>query len=178
MYFFHQTNQQLKLTSTRPQIERGIRWTLPNTTILEPKQPTIVEVKLSIRPSQLETGIYQDYLTVTIADQNYDLPYLFINQTAAFPEIAGFELEQSTKDEDIYYLRLQIAAQSEALTVDHYDPTTFAYLGQLYHEENIEAGLLEAEIDLSNSKRLNHYLINVTIESNQQPSSFQQLIKH
>ncbi len=28
-------------------------------------------------------------LTVTIADQNYDLPYLFINQTAEFPQIAG-----------------------------------------------------------------------------------------
>lgn len=174
----NQTDQPIKLDFKRPQIKQGIRWTLPKATILKPNQPTQIEIKLSIRPTQLETGIHQDYLTVTIADQNYDLPYLFINQTAEFPQIAGFELEQSTKNEQIYHLRLQIADQSEALTVDHYDPVTFAYLGQLFYEEKIEAGLLEAEIDLSDSKLLNHYLINVTIESTHQTTSFQQLIKH
>ena len=172
------TTEPIKLAFKRPQIKQGIKWTLPMTTILEPNEPTPIEVKLSIRPQQLETGIHQDYLTVTIDEENYDLPYLFINQTAEFPQIAGFELEQSTKDEQIYHLRLQVADQSDSLTVDHYDPVTFAYLGQLYYADGIEAGLLETEIDLSDSKPLNHYLINVTIESTHQTTSFQQLIKH
>src|SRR5690625_4636297 len=120
--------------------------------------------------------MYQDYLTVLINEDSYRLPYLLINQTAPYPEIAGFELEPAVQDESKYQLRLQVANDSDELIVDIYDPVTFTYLDQLHFQTDIEAGLFETEIDLSDLKLLDHYLINVTIQTGTEPTHFQQIL--
>lgn len=169
----NQTDDSLSVQFQRPRLEPGLRWTLPATNHLQPNETKTIDLSLKIRPDQLATGMYQDYLTVLINQETYQLPYLFINQTATFPQIVGFELEQSVRNEHMYQLRLQIANTSDTLTIDLYDPATLTYLAQLHFEEEIDAGLFETTIDLSDIKRLDHYLINVSIQADDEITHFQ-----
>ena len=166
----------IKVRFSRPPIKKGVRWTLPKSTTLHPNEAKTLPIQLSIRPDQLKTGIYQDYLTVEIDRKDYHLPYLFINQTAEFPHIAGFEVEQSYKDEQIYHIRLQLANTTESLMIELYDPVTYAYLGELLYAENLEAGLFETTIDLSDEKQLDQYLLNVTITTDNETTYYQHTI--
>lgn len=172
------SDQPLVIQFDRPFIEQGIRWTLPETETVAPNESSEMDIALTIRPDQLESGVHQDYLTVKINDEAYQLPYLFVNQTASFPQIAGFEIEPSLTEEQIYHVRLQLAEASERIVIDLYDPVTFTYLGQLFLQEEVEAGLLEIELDLSLIEPREYYLINVAVEKDQQTDYFQQILPY
>ncbi|WP_440897935.1 S8 family serine peptidase [Amphibacillus sp. Q70] len=172
------SDQPLAIQFDRPFIEQGVRWTLPESETIAPSESSEMEISLTIRPDQLESGVHQDYLTVNINAEPYQLPYLFVNQTASFPKIAGFEIEPSLKEEQIYHVRLQLAEASERVTIDLYDPVTFTYLGQLFIQEEVEAGLLEAELDLSVIEPKEYYLMNVAVEKDQQTDYFQQIFPY
>lgn len=171
------SDQPVKIQFKRPLIETGIRWTLPKTKMIAPNQTSELDLSLTVRPDQLTDGIHQNYLEMTIDEQIFQLPYLFVNQTASFPKVAGFEMEPSLKEEQIYHLRLQLAEASERVTIDLYDPVTFTYLGQVFNQEQLEAGLLEVDLDLSKIELKDFYLINVSIEKDQQTDYFQQILK-
>ncbi len=167
------SDQEIKVSFERPMIEQGMRWRLPSTQVIQPDQTVSLPITLLLRANQFEEGIYQGYLTMMINQQPYQLPYLVINQSAAYPKIAGFEIEPNQTESDQYFFRIQLTEPVDQLTMDLYDPVTFKHQARLYSKQNLAAGLFEGTIDLSPLSKSSSYLINITIESEGEIDYFQ-----
>ncbi|WP_017471040.1 S8 family serine peptidase [Amphibacillus jilinensis] len=157
------SDQATSIRFERSNLQAGMSWRFPSTITIEPGQSRDLPVSVTLRPDQLEQGIHQDYLSIVIDNQHYQLPYLFINQTAAYPKVAGFEIEPISAFPDRYQCRLQLAETSDQIIIDVYDPFTYAHIGRVYEQEDAEAGMLEVQLDLSEYKNQADYLFNVTV---------------
>nr|WP_239585485.1 S8 family serine peptidase [Amphibacillus cookii] len=157
------SDQATSIRFERPSLKAGISWRFPSTIMIEPGQSKDLPVSVTLRPDQLEQGIHQDYLSLTIDNQHYQLPYLFINQTATYPKVAGFEIEPISANPDHYQCRLQLAETSDQIIIDVYDPFTYTHIGRVYEQEEAEAGMLEVQLDLSEYQNQVDYLFNVTV---------------
>ncbi|SEO23430.1 minor extracellular serine protease Vpr [Amphibacillus marinus] len=169
------SNDPLLIQFDRPNLAQGIKWELPATITIQPNQTETIPLTITIRSEQLAEGMHQGYLSVQINKQTYQLPYLFINQTAAFPKLAGFELDPVLNEIGSYTLKLQLAEENDKIMLDLYDPVTYDYLGTILNEDEVAAGLYEERIDLTNIEVKPAYLINIILIKEDRIDHIQQL---
>lgn len=172
----NRSDQPLTIQFQRPMIESGLSWHLPLTKVIAPQETKKLNISATIRPDRLKEGVHQDYLTIKIDNDSYQLPYIFINQTATFPQIAGFEIQQDPTERLIFQVRLQLAEQADQVVIDLYDPENLTYIGQILREEDIKSGLYERELDLSHIEQIDYYLLNVTVHRQNETDYHQQII--
>ena len=131
-----------------PKSERGIEWELPLSFDVAPHETEEIKIKLNITSTELEEGVHEGFLTLKEQTENktYHLPYLFVNQSADQPKIAGIEFSLKPFREDVYSYSLYSTEELQLVSVDLYDPDTLTYRGNLLELEEPTVGMNEGEI--------------------------------
>lgn len=131
-----------------PKNERGISWQLPLSFQVPSKGKKDIELELEVASETLQAGIHEGYLELVeiTENQTYHLTYLFINQHADQPKIAGLEFQLKQFSEDTYKYSLYATEELKTLKIDLYDLDMLTYRGNLLNVENPIVGINEGEI--------------------------------
>lgn len=158
------TNQEQTYSFDIPKKEKGLTWDLPQTFTLDKKETKSLSIDVSINTTQLHEGVHQGWLTLSENDEDYHLPYLFVNQTADNPKAMGFEFALKPFSEDTFLYRLYVTEPAKRVTVDLYDPDTLVHERTLVETEDIDIGMNEGELDKSEIGEPGNYLALITVQ--------------
>jgi minor extracellular serine protease Vpr len=131
-----------------PKIERGMNWHVPMSFSISPGETKEIPIELDVKSKALADGVYEGFLSLEERTTNvtYHLPYLFINQSADQPKIAGIEFSVKPFNSSTYSYSLYLTEELELLSIDLYDIDTLAYRGNLLDLKDPVVGANEGEI--------------------------------
>ncbi|WP_449355034.1 S8 family serine peptidase [Virgibacillus natechei] len=158
------TNQEQTYSFDIPKKEKGLTWNLPQTFTLDKKETKTIPIEVSINATQLNEGVHQGWLTLSENDEDYHLPYLFVNQTADNPKAMGFEFALKPFSEDTFLYRLYVTEPAKRVTVDLYDPDTLVHERTLVEIEEPQTGMNEGELDKSEIGDPGNFLALITVQ--------------
>ncbi len=81
-----------------------------------------------------------------MAKKSYQLPYLFIGETADYPRIMGFSFKIDRSDKDKYKYQFYAAERVKSLQIQLYEPNSLVYEGTLLKLTDLTVGMNEGEI--------------------------------
>ncbi|MFD2044423.1 S8 family serine peptidase [Ornithinibacillus salinisoli] len=150
-----------------PKKQKGLSWKLPQAITLEKGEKKTIPIELSMTASQLEEGIHQGWLEIHGQNEEYHLPYLFINETADYPKAAGFDFHLKTFSDEEYFYQIYLTEKTESVKVDLYNPDSLLYERTLLHLEDVNVGMNEGYMKKSEIGDPGNYkaLITVQLES-------------
>lgn len=158
-------HEPLKYRFIIPKKQRGISWKLPQAFQVAAGERKTIPIELSFTSLLLEKGLHQGWLTLNQGEENYQLPYLFINQTADYPLTTGFEFALKSFSDEMYRYQVYVVdEEAKRLEVNLFDPQTLVYDRQLLALEDLQVGLNEGEIPKRKIGTPGHYQVNITIE--------------
>lgn len=169
------SQQPQRFSFSLPKQMRGVRWHFPAAFSLAIGERVQVPIELEITSDWLAEGIHQGYLNVTNGDKDYQLPYLFVNQTAEYPKAMGFELELEPLTATNYTYRLYLPEPVETLTIDLYDPDTFAHVETIVERTETEVGILEGGFSAKHMEARASYLVNISIINQGEVTDYQHM---
>ncbi|WP_285853837.1 S8 family serine peptidase [Oceanobacillus luteolus] len=142
------SDETQEFTFEYPKQQSGIQWQLPLSFTVEPKEKHELKVQLKVSSSRLPDGVHEGFLTLKEKKENktYHLPYLFVNQSADQPKIAGIEFYLKPFSEDTYSYNLYATEELRSVAIDLYDPDILTYRGNLIEIEEPTIGTNEGEI--------------------------------
>ena len=146
-----------------PNQQRGLRWHVPTSFTIGPKEKKTVPITLSVTSSQVDKGLQQGWLVLRQEDESYQLPYLFLNQEGDYPKAMGIEFSLKTFSDDEYQYRMYLPEGASEITVDLYDPVSLMFDRTLLRLENQEQGIIEGTIEKRKLGAGGQYLANITI---------------
>ncbi|WP_163969502.1 S8 family serine peptidase [Oceanobacillus halotolerans] len=132
-----------------PKKEKGLTWSLPQSFTIEANEEKTISIEVSVTSPQLENGVHQGWLRLHQHDNTYQLPYLFVNQTADQPKAMGFEFTLKPFEDDTYVYRLYVTEPAERIEVILYDPVTLMYERTFLEIEDVKTGMNEGYMDQS-----------------------------
>jgi minor extracellular serine protease Vpr len=160
-----------KFSFDYPKRQKGIEWKIPRTFYVEPGEQKNITVELIVDTKAVAEGLHQGWLDLQNGSETISLPYIFVNQTADYPKIAGFELVDTPFEKDVYTYTLYLPDGAEELYIDLYDPDTLRYLKTIVQEEDIKEGMFEGKIKKSEIAQ-GEYLVFVKVQNGENSSSF------
>lgn len=165
------SDERQQFTFNIPKRERGIMWDLPQSFTVNPFEKKTIPITLKINSRQLEAGLHDGQLFLLRKnDQNeFSLPFMFINKTANYPHVMGFSFHFDMFDEENYKYQFYMAEQARSLQVKLYDPDTLIEKGELINLNDLNIGMNEGFIERKNIDRKGHFnaLIIVQLENGQ-----------
>lgn len=147
-----------------PKQQTGLTWNLPQTFTVGKGEVKKVPIELNVTTQQLEEAIHQGWITLNQGHQMYHLPYLFINKTADYPLVNGFQFSLKVFSQDVYIYRIYLADEVKNVDVHLYHPDTLIYEGKLLSLKNIEIGMNEGEVKKSKIKQRGLYKALIRVE--------------
>lgn len=157
------TNQAQVYSFEVPEKETGVTWKLPKTFTVEKKEKVTLPIEINITAAQLKEGIHQGWLTLHQDNNEFHLPYLFVNKTADNPKAMGFEFSLKPFSNETYLYKLYVTDPAERVDVDLYDPDTLMYKRTLLTMENVKIGMNEEEIKKAELGPSGYYNAQITI---------------
>lgn len=158
------TNEEQTYSFDLPKKTKGFSWNVPQTFTLDKQEKKTVSIELSIMTSLLDPGVYQGWLTLRQKDNVYNLPYLFVNQTADFPKAMGFGFSLKPFSKNEYMYNLYVAEESAHIRVDLYEPDTLLFERTLLQLDDVQVGMNEGHMKASNVGKPGHYKAIVTVQ--------------
>ncbi|WP_058308701.1 S8 family serine peptidase [Gracilibacillus massiliensis] len=153
------SDQTKQYSFSLPKQQQDVRFQLPKSFTLAPNEKKEVEVKVTIRTTQVEESIKQGYLYLN----DIPLPYMFLTETDEIPKAMGLELAITPLD-DSYQYQLYLVENAEKLTIDLYDAKTFAFVTTMDEINEPASGVIEGKVEL-NDQLKGEYIANIKIES-------------
>ncbi|SFB26458.1 minor extracellular serine protease Vpr [Lentibacillus halodurans] len=169
----NKSDKQQTYTFSTPKKQKGMSWDLPLSFTLDEGETKKLPIKLTINSSQIDEGIHQGWLTLNQDnDEQYQLPYLFVNQSADYPKAMGFDFTLKPFSDDTYAYQLYLTDPAESIDVMLYDPDTLMYEQTLLQSSDVDVGLNEGQMDQSELPKPGQYLavINVKLKNGQMES--------
>lgn len=158
------TKQTRTYSFTIPAKQRGISWNLPMSFSIKAGEKKVVPIEVSITSTQLDKGIHQGWLELQSEDENYHLPYLFINETADYPKATGFEFSLKSFSEDEFVYRLYLTEKTRSVEVELYDPHSLIYDRTLLRMEDTKIGMNEGYLNKRDLGPPGRYLAIITVQ--------------
>lgn len=158
------TNEEQTYSFNIPKKSKGFTWKLPQTFTLEGKEKKTIPIELSIMTSLIDEGVYQGWLQLQQKDKTYELPYLFVNQTADYPKAMGFGFSLKPFSNDEYMYNLYLAEEAQHIQVDLYDPDSLRFERTLLQLEDANTGMNEGHVKQSNVGEPGYYKAIVTVQ--------------
>lgn len=158
------TNEKQTYSFDIPKKAKGFSWKLPQTFTLGKKEKKIVPIELSVMTTLLDEGIYQGWLHLHQKDKTYELPYLFVNQTADYPKAMGFGFSLKPFSNDEYMYNLYVAEETRHVQVDLYDPNSLLFERTLLKLDDVDVGMNEGHMKQSAVGKPGHYQAIVTVQ--------------
>lgn len=147
-----------------PKQEKGMLWKLPQSFTLTGRERKTIPIELSVTTQQLGNELHQGWLALHQEEETFHLPYLFINQTADYPKMIGFDFSLKPFSKDIYIYNLYVTEEAQRVEVNLYDPDTLVYDRRLLLLTDLETGMNEGEIKRSNIGEAGHFKAIITIQ--------------
>ncbi|HLS65776.1 MAG TPA: S8 family serine peptidase [Pseudogracilibacillus sp.] len=151
-----------------PKKTKGLTWHVPQTVTVDPGERKEIPVTLKVNTLLAKQGVREGWLTLERNDgQTYEIPYMFIAQTAAYPKLMGFTFRLHDYDEKLYQYEMYVAEDVKSLEVQLYDEQSLVYKGKLTEWKNLEQGLHKGEIRKDAITQRGHFyaLIIVQLEN-------------
>jgi len=159
------TKEEQTYTFDMPKHQQGLTWKVPQSFTIAAGKQKEVPIELRVTSQQLKEDIHQGWLRLHQGDDQFNLPYLFINQVANSPKAMGFEFLEDAFSEDTYRYKMYLAEPAKRIEVNLYDPDTLVYDRSLLQRTDVEAGLMQGEIKKREVGNSGHYKALITIES-------------
>ena len=159
------TTEDQTYTFDMPKHQQGLTWKIPQSFTIAAGEQKEIPIELRVTTQQLKEDIHQGWLRLNQGEDQFNLPYLFINQEADSPKGMGFELMQDAFSEDTYRYKMYLAEAAKRIDVNLYDPDTLIYNRSLFQRTDVEAGLIQGEIKKREMGSPGHYKALITIES-------------
>lgn len=147
-----------------PKKNKGISWHLPMKFTVLPKEKLTVPITLKANTLQLEKGTYQDWLTLHSDGETYQLPYLFIAETADYPRIMGFTFHIDRIEQDKYKYQFYAAERVKSLQIQLYEPNSLVYEGTLLTLTDLNVGMNEGEIRRSDIEKKGRFFALIIVQ--------------
>ncbi|WP_156290873.1 S8 family serine peptidase [Oceanobacillus salinisoli] len=159
------TNEDQTYVFDVPHKQKGVIWDLPQSFTVKKQETKTVPIEVTITSPQVKKGLHQGWLTLNTenTDVSYQLPYLFINQTADNPKAMGFEFALKTFSEDSYMYQIYLTEPAERIKVDLYDPQSLMFDRTLLTEEDLQVGMNEGEMKKTEIGRPGQYAAIITV---------------
>ncbi|MBP2076219.1 S8 family serine peptidase [Oceanobacillus polygoni] len=146
-----------------PKQKNGVNWKLPMSFTIEANQKKTIPIELGITTARMEEGVHQGWITLSSQDEQYNLPYIFVNQNANQPKTAGFEFAMKTLTEETYEYRIYLTEPARRVEVDLYDPESLVFKRRLLETGNVKEGEHQGEISKKDAGESGYYLAVVTV---------------
>ncbi|MFB1051531.1 S8 family serine peptidase [Paraliobacillus sp. JSM ZJ581] len=159
------SNQTNQFSFDIPKQQPGLRWFLPKKVSVKPNEKRFIPIELTIDPNRLPEGLHQGWLKLFNGKESYQLPYLFINQTAQYPKAMGLELEVDPFNLKEYTYRLYLPEDVKEVKVDLYDPNTLVFEKTFIEKKDQPNGLLEDRIAKKDLPKPGNYIAAITIST-------------
>ncbi|HEX6594806.1 MAG TPA: S8 family serine peptidase [Bacillota bacterium] len=130
-----------------PYKQKGLHWNIPQSFTLEKKERKTIPIELKVTSPLVERGIHQGWLTIQAEENTYELPYLFVNETADYPKAMGFEISLEPFSDETYKYQLYITEPVIHLDVELYQEDTLVYEGSLLSTDDLQPGMNEGYIE-------------------------------
>ncbi|MFD1036857.1 S8 family serine peptidase [Virgibacillus byunsanensis] len=157
------TNQAQSYSFDIPTKQKGLTWNLPQMFTLEGKQQKTIPIELSVTTPQLEKGLYQGWISLHQQGETYQLPYLFVNETADYPKAMGFEFSLMPFSDDTYFYKLYVTDEAKSVTVDLYNPGTLIYDRTFLELSDVEIGMNEGQMEKKELGKPGQYKALITV---------------
>ncbi|MGP4106161.1 S8 family serine peptidase [Virgibacillus sp. L01] len=148
---------------TIPKQQKGLSWKLPQTFTIPKGETKKVPVELSINSTLLKKGLHQGWLTLTQDDENYHLPYLFVNGTADYPKAMGFDFSLKPFSDDQFVYQLYITDPAKRVDVKLYNPETLIFDRLFLQKDDVSVGMNEGYLKESDLGKPGKYLAVITV---------------
>ncbi|WP_281374285.1 S8 family serine peptidase [Halobacillus locisalis] len=162
------TDDPVEIRAKQPNIKPGESWSVPSTVTIGPGESREVSVELRLSKAFVEDGVHQGYVTLESFSETYEIPYLYMKESADFAKVTGLELSPNLDGELTY--RFYLSEGADNVTIDLYRAGTMMAAGQLLELKDVEAGMVEGTIkgdrDLGGA-----YVAVVTVERDDQEYS-------
>lgn len=149
---------------TIPKKQAGMSWHLPTSFSLEKQEEVTIPIELNITPSIMQNGIHQGWLTLNEKENQYYLPYSFINNEADYPKVMGFEFSLEPYTHNMYEYHLYITEEIKNVTVNLYNLDTLMFEAPLLDLDEVEVGVNEGFIKKATLNKQGHYFAIVTVQ--------------
>ncbi|MGY4688413.1 S8 family serine peptidase [Salibacterium sp. K-3] len=124
----------------------GLHWQMPDSIVVPPGEAEEVMVRAELAPGAVEAEELHGTITVKGGTQPVTLPYLLFINEPEYPRISAFEL-QPDPGKDGFRYEVYMPGGADTFQIRLYDPDTFAFLGVLDEQENVEAGLFRKTLE-------------------------------
>ncbi|MDQ0352717.1 minor extracellular serine protease Vpr [Alkalibacillus filiformis] len=156
----NESEEPLNVTWNMPRRQSGLNWNIPLTTTVEGLSQVNFEIAINFQQKLLKKGVHEGYISLELNGEDKYLPYLFIHDTADYPRITGLEIEAPPFDEEELQMKLYIAEEIKALTIELFDQDLVSQ-GVVLESESISQGTFEKSL---NKKDLESGIYEAVIE--------------
>ncbi|RYG71469.1 peptidase S8 [Lentibacillus lipolyticus] len=156
------TKQSYALTA--PKNEAGMNWQLPGSFTLKPGKSKQLTIAASLNSEMLAKGIHQGWLALHRGDQQYDLPYLFVNKAADYPKVMGFGFSLKPFSEDTYTYQLYLPDPAERIEVNLYSMDTLVHDRTLLQSDDVQVGLNKGTLPAKELGKPGSYRAVITVK--------------
>ncbi|GAA0436324.1 serine protease Vpr [Lentibacillus halophilus] len=157
-----------------PATKKGVNWHLPESFTLKPGESKPLTLELSLNSNMAKNGIHQGWLMLNQGDNQYDMPYVFVNKTADYPKAMGFTLSLKPFSKDTYAFQLYLTKPAKHMEVNLYSLDTLVHDRMLLESDNVQDGLNKGTLPADELGKPGDYraVVTVTFKSGE-TSSFQ-----
>ncbi|SEH45578.1 minor extracellular serine protease Vpr [Halobacillus karajensis] len=166
------TDKPMEITIEEPDRKKGESWTVPMTTEIPPEQTKDLKVELHVSSAFLEDGVHEGYLKVKAEENVFTVPYVYVKEESDYEIVSGFELNPMWQNDREASYRFHLAEPIDTLRVDLYRAGTLLSAGTLLELEDLDAGLIEGELDISEKNLEGSYLAIVSVETEDKESLY------
>src|SRR5699024_376074 len=125
----------------------GLSWTFPNSVTVEPGMKKTVAFKLKIDPFILKTGIHEGYLSMANDKASFDIPYVFMHETANYPRVMGTQFQVKPLQNDEFSYEMYLTDVAEEVKVTLLDTKTLTINDTILVQENFTLGMNEGTFE-------------------------------
>ncbi|WP_174614938.1 S8 family serine peptidase [Virgibacillus ihumii] len=151
-------------TFKTPEMKRGIMWHLPLSFTIPAGETKKVPVELSVNSNLLDEGIHQGWLTLMQDEETYELPYLFINQTADYPKTMGFSFSLKPFSDEKYVYQMYVTEPADSIEVNLYNPETLIFDRTFLRMEDVDPGMVKGQLKKSELGKPGTYQAVITVQ--------------
>lgn len=122
----------------------GLKWQMPMSFTLEPKESRDVEVRLTVDPQIFKGKIHDGFLKLEAGTQTIHIPFLYVLEEPGYPRIMGFDFAEGDKP-DTYRYEVYVPGGAEEFGIALFDPNDYRFVGFLDSSTNVKKGLISKE---------------------------------
>lgn len=143
-----------------PKNEEGIKWDMPLSFTLGPKEKKKVAIRMKVDPKAFKKKIHDGYLELKAGQQEMRLPYLYVLEEPNYPRVMGFDFGVSD-EKGTYQYEVYLPGGAEEFGIALFHPDTYQFVGFLETRRKVGRGLLKAEVKVESLPEPGLYIAKV-----------------